>query len=141
MKRILVLAAAGLLLCLLVPHGAWAFGVKDVVAMSKEGIPDSLIIEKIRHSGARFDLDAKDLHILKEASVSNDVILAMLRTEDRGHARGYYDRYRWPYDSPWYLGFDLDLYAPYHYGYAPIYMGRGYGHAGLGPRGHGFRRR
>jgi len=62
MKRILVLVAAGLFLSLLIPHGAWAFGVKDVIAMSQDGIPDSLIVEKIHHSGMRFALGAKDFH-------------------------------------------------------------------------------
>jgi hypothetical protein len=141
MKRILVLAAAGLLLSLSLPHGAWAFGVKDVVAMSQDGIPDSLIIEKIHHSDTRFDLHAKDLHLLKEAGVSNEVVMAMLRTEDKGYARGHRDLYDWPYYAPSYFGLDFDFYAPYHYGYSPIYAGRGYGYTGFGQRGHVYRRR
>jgi hypothetical protein len=89
--------------------------------MSQERIPELLIIEKIRHCDTRFDLDAKDLHLLKEAGVSNDVVVAMLRTEDRGCARGNRDRYWRPYYSPWYLGPDFDFYALYHPGYASIW--------------------
>jgi len=132
MKRILVVVAAGLLLSPLITHGAWAFGVKDVVAMNQDGIPDSLIIEKIRHSDARFDLDAKDFHTLKEAGVSNGVVVAMLRTEDSDRAGAYRGGYYWPYYSPWYLGLDFDFYAPYFRAHGPVYLGRGLGHRGYG---------
>jgi hypothetical protein len=107
------------------PGASTLLAVKDVVAMSQERIPELLIIEKIRHCDTRFDLDAKDLHLLKEAGVSNDVVVAMLRTEDRGCARGNRDRYWRPYYSPWYLGPDFDFYALYHPGYASICAGRG----------------
>ena len=109
----------------LVPRVSWAFGVKDVVAMSQYGIPDSLIIEKIHHSGTQFDLDARDLLALKAAKVSDDVVVAMLRTEDRAQAAIYYDGRYWPYDPRWYVGFNLGYYAP-------LYGGRGYGYRGYG---------
>ncbi len=132
MKRILVVVAAGLFLTLLFPHGALAFGVKDVVAMSQEGIPDSLIIEKIRHSDTKFDLDAKDFHALKEAGVSNDVVLAMLRTEDSDHGGG--PAYYWPYYDPWYWDFDFGFYYPYP---RTVYVAPGFGYHGY--RGYGGR--
>jgi len=141
MKRIIIIAAAGLLLLCALPHGAWAFGVKDVVAMSQDGVPDSLIIQKIRHSDTRFDLNAKDMHALREAGVSNDVISAMLRTENRDRYYAYHDDYFWPYYSPWYLDFDFGYYGPYYHGYAPLYIGRGYGFRGHERFGGGFRRR
>lgn len=141
MERILVVVAAGLLLSIALAHGAWAFGVKDVVAMSRDGVPDSLIIEKIRHSDATFHLEAKDFHALKEAGVSNDVIMAMLRTEDGGYARVCPDGCYWPYHSPWYLGLDFGFYAPYYRPYAPVYVGRGFGYRGFGRPGYGYRRR
>ena len=82
MKRILLLGAAGLLLSLLTPHGAWAFGTKDVLQMHKDGIADSLIIQKIEYSGKTFHLDAEDMHALKQEGVSDDVISAMLAADN-----------------------------------------------------------
>jgi len=68
--------------------------------------------------------------------VSDDVVVAMLRTEDNGYPGGYpvgyyapyYSPYYSPYYAPWYLGLDFDFgYSrPYYHAYAPIYGGRGY---------------
>ncbi|MGE5175912.1 MAG: hypothetical protein ACM3JJ_05990, partial [Hyphomicrobiales bacterium] len=129
---------------------AWAFGWKDVVKMHRDGVADSLIIQKIEHSGKRFHLEAKQIHSLMEADVSDEVISAMLRTEDQYEPRdeyygGYYgDDY---YHSPRvYLGFDYyrpyswyyGTYGPYYgtYGYTPRYYGgRYYGYGGYS---HGY---
>ena len=83
MKRILITAAMVVGLSLVTAHGAWAFGWKDVVKMHQDGVADSLIIQKIDHSGKRFHLEAKEIHALKEADVSDEVISAMLATEDQ----------------------------------------------------------
>ena len=80
MKRILLIGSFGLLLSFISVHGAWAFGLKDVVQMHGDGIADSLIIQKIDHSGKTFHLDARDMHELKQAGVSDEVISAMLQT-------------------------------------------------------------
>jgi hypothetical protein len=138
MKRILFVVAAGLFLSLFIPHGALAFGVKDILGMSQDGIPDSLIIEKIRHSDTRFDLGARDFHALREAGVSNDVVVAMLRTEDSGHPAAYRDGYYWPYYSPWYLGLDFDFYAPH---YRTVYGGPRFGYRGYRRPGYGVHHR
>jgi hypothetical protein len=132
MKRIPAVVSAMFLVMLMLPASAWAFGVKDVVAMSQYGIPDSLIIEKIRHSDTRFDLDARDLLVLKAAKVSDDVVVAMLRTEDRSGATLYHDGRYWPYDPSWYVGLNLGYYGSYGRAYAPYYHPRG----GYGYRGH-----
>jgi len=94
-----VVALSLFVLVLVVPAASWAFGVKDVVAMSQYGISDSLIIAKIQHSDTQFDLDAKDLIAMKAAKVSDDVVVAMLRTEDANHAGIEYDGRDWPYDT------------------------------------------
>jgi hypothetical protein len=144
MKRILAVVTAMFLLAFLTsmaPRGALAFGVKDVIAMSQYGIPDSLIIEKIRHSDTQFGLNARDLLELRAARVSDDVVVAMLRTEDRTRADIYYDGRYWPYDPQWYVGLNLGWYDRY----APVYVGRGYGYGyrgyGYGYRGYGRGRR
>jgi hypothetical protein len=162
MKRILVVLAAASLLLLVHPGHAWAFGVKDVITMSRAGIADSLIVEKIDHSGKKFDLDTKDLVALTRAGVSDPVIVAMLRTEDRGKAPHYAAIYPWwPYEYPWYVGLGYGYYAPYYRAYEPFFFGfhdfdggfgragfrdfdGGFGHAGFhggGRGGHDFDRR
>ncbi len=121
MKRMLLILAAGAFLTLAAPHGAWAFGKKDVVSMTRAGIPDSLIIEKIRHSEAIFSLKTKDIEALRAEGVSDRVIAAMLRTEDRQPRQGrYYREWGWPYDTPWDMGFGF--YDPFYDFYAPPFV-------------------
>ena len=142
MKRFALAGCAALVLCLWPAHGAWAFGVKDVVQMHADGIADSLIIQKIEHSGKSFDLNAKDLHQLKEADVSDEVISAMLQTEDQDGE--YYDNgYYYPPRAYVGLGFGYyHDYWPYYGGYRPYYghYGRYYGHYGYySPRYYNYR--
>lgn len=140
MKRFLVVMVVAMGFFLLTPLTAFAFGVKDVEAMSHEGIPDSLIVQKIEHSGAVFHLNAKDLHQLQQAGVSNEVVGAMLRTEDAHRTPEYYGYYGapwWPYYSygdPWWpgrpawsLGLDFGYYRPYYHAYRPFHARRGFG--------------
>jgi hypothetical protein len=155
MKRIVLVAAAGLFLLMGSSHHAWAFNVRDVVAMHQDGIPDSLIIQKIRHSGTTFHLGAKDLRALREAGVADEIVSAMLRTEDRGYAYGYdhypYDYYpdyyyhSWPvslsfgfgYYRPYYRPYYRSFYRPYYRGAPSYYGGRGIGPGGYGRIGSG----
>ena len=83
MRRVVLISVATSLLLMLASGAASAFGVKDVVAMTKDGVADSLILQKIDYSGTRFHLDARDVHDLKAAGVSDAVISAMLQTEGR----------------------------------------------------------
>jgi hypothetical protein len=150
MKRIIVLGAAVLLFSLLVPHGAWAFGVKDVVEMHRDGIADSLIIDKIYYSGKTFHLEAGDLRALKQAGVSDEVISAMLYTEKReggsSYYGGYYGGYYWPPYPRVIVGLGFGHYAPYYggywgphryYGHYGYYGRPSYGHFNSGRRGFG----
>lgn len=139
MKRILLAAAVGVLLSLTTAQGAWAFGWKDVRRMHQDGIADSLIIQKIEHSGKRFHLEAKEIHALKEADVSDEVIAAMLETEDRYEPRdSYYDDYGYYYHPPRvYLGLGFGYYHsyPWYYDGYPYYGG--YRYYGRYPRYYG----
>lgn len=153
MKRILLIGSFGLLLSFISVHGAWAFGLKDVVQMHGDGIADSLIIQKIDHSGKTFHLDARDMHELKQAGVSDEVISAMLQTEDREDETDsyYYDGYYYPRVS---LGVGLGFgsyYGPYwpysgwygrygHYRYHGYYSPRYYGYHYYGRPGVGYTR-
>ncbi len=145
MKRILLFTVIGLTLLLFSASGAFAFGVKDVVKMTDDGIADSLIILKIENSGKTFHLDADDMHKLHRSGVSDDVISAMLRTEgrdrDEDYYDGYYDHGAYYYPHPYYsypysrlyLGFGFGsrhYYSPYYGGY----YGRYWGYGGYPPR-------
>ncbi len=154
MKRMLLIVGLGLLVSAAPFHGAWAFGVKDVVQMCQDGIADSLIIQKIDHSGKTFHLDARDLRELKQADVSDEVISAMLRTEDREEDSDYYyyDGYVHPrvyvglgfgayYGPQWPYYGGYGGYGPYRYHgyYAPRYYGyHYYGRPGYGYSGPGY---
>lgn len=140
MKRILVVLSAVLLLTAFAPRGAYALNVKDVIAMSQYGIPDSLIVAKIRHSDARFHLNADDLLRLRAAKVPDDVVVAMLRTEDRPDTPIWYDGRYWAYDPAWYLGVDLGWNGFHDGWWGPAYRGDrwyAYGDLGRGDFDHG----
>jgi hypothetical protein len=118
MKRISLLAVAGLLFLLFSAPVASAFGVKDVLKMNRDEIPDSLIVMKIENSGKTFHLSADDMRALHDAGVSNEVISAMLRTEGRDRRDyGNGDYYNYPYSYPY-----------YSYPYSRLYLGFGYRH-------------
>ena len=147
MKRILLLAAA-IVFPALIASGAWAFSERDVAQMHKDGVADSLVIQKIQHSGKRFSLDANGVRELKKAGVSDEVISAMLATEDQGRPAsdngsyyphvtvglgfwgnygylGYYGHYG-PYYGPYYGyygSYYRPYYAPYYGHYGPYYRG------------------
>lgn len=158
MKRSSLYAIPVLLASLLLTSGAWAFGLKDVIQMNRDGIPDSLIIQKIEYSGKVFHLDADDFRRLKAAGVSDDVVSAMLVTEDRDDGfygpPYYYPRrpYYRPYYSPYYprvvVGLGFGYYGhPYGYyphgphgGFSPwSYPYTGHGMFGFGYGHSGFR--
>jgi hypothetical protein len=119
MKRISLLVVTSLVLVLFSASVASAFGVKDVLKMNRDGIPDSLIILKIENSGKTFHLNADDMRALHDEGVSDEVISAMLRTEGRDREYGYGDYY-YPYSYP-YAGY------PY-YSYPRAFLGFGYRH-------------
>jgi hypothetical protein len=141
MKRMLVLGTAALALTLALAPPAWSFDWKDVAEMHQDSISDQLIIEKINHSGSTFDLNAKELRQLKAAGVSDQVITAMLRTEDRnggdgGSYAGHpYVPYYW-YD-PYYARFPrTGIVMDFGFGYSNGY-GWGHGSRYRGGSGHG----
>ena len=144
MKRILGAAIGGLLLTMVTAQGAWAFGVKDVVAMHNDGVDDSLIIQKIVYSGTSFHLDSKDIGALKSAGVSDAVISKMLKTEARDYATPYvapYGRPYYPYYGLYYAPYYYYYHHPYYY-YPRVSVGLRFGYHGGYHRGYrgGFRR-
>jgi len=136
MKHSMLIAFAVASLLLLSSSAASAFGVKDVVAMSRDGVADSLILQKIAYSGTRFHLDARDIHDLKGAGVSDPVISAMLRTEGRDDDYPAYGPYYYPrhYYAPYAVGYPY-YYTPYPYYYPRATFSLGLRFGG-GHRGH-----
>ena len=125
MKRTLLFTALGLAALLFVAPGAFAFGTKDVVKMSQDGVSDRLIITKIENSGKIFRLDADDIEHLRDDGVSDKVIEAMLRTESEASDDDeYYDYHAYPYRAY--------AYDPYYYSYPYYYYPRSSFSFGLG---------
>jgi len=126
MKRTVLLLGLAMLL---VAAPAFAFGTKDVVKMSQNGVPDDVIITKIENSSHVFRLSADDIAALRDDGVSDDVIRAMLKTEGR---EAYDNDYGYPYYSyPYYGGyyyprssFSLGLrFGGGYHSYYPYYRG------------------
>ena len=143
-KRIFIVAVGAALLLLLSTGAASAFGVKDVVALTKDGVADSLILQKIAYSRTTFHLDAGDIHALKSAGVSDEVISAMLRTEADGrdeYVDGYpvYGPYYYPhYYAPYYYPY-YGPYYPYYYPRVSVSLGFGFHGGGRFHGGYGGR--
>jgi len=126
MKRTLLFTALGLALLLFAAPGAFAFGTKDVVKMTQEGIDDDVIITKIENSETVFILDRKDIEHLRDDGVSEEVIEAMLKTEKYAEDDDYYVPQRgyayYPYRSY--------VYDPFWYPSSGFSFGLGFGHYG-----------
>ena len=75
MRQVLTFA----LLLALVPVTASAVTIQDIVAMSKAGVSEQVLIALIEHDRTVFSLDGSQLVALKNAGVSEAVVLAMLR--------------------------------------------------------------
>jgi len=54
--------------------------VYDIAQMAKDGVPDEVIIEEIRRTKSEFELTAMQISYLKDNSVSDRVIDAMLES-------------------------------------------------------------
>lgn len=65
-------------LLLAVPQSNWAMSLADVIELSRAGYSDEQLIEVIRITQARFQLDADDVITLKKAGVSETVVKALI---------------------------------------------------------------
>ncbi len=54
--------------------------LSDIILLSKNGIADEVIINKINNSGSVFNLSSQEIGLLKKEGVSDAVIDAMLAT-------------------------------------------------------------
>ena len=118
----------------------------EVVKMSKAGIADSVITEKIRSDGVARRPTADEVVSFKKEGLSDAVIDAMLTAtvapeqtvevvyDYPSYSYGYspYYSYGYPYYYPYYHGYYGSY--PYRYGYYPYYGGHYY-HGGSHYRG------
>ena len=56
------------------------FGISDVIVLSKAGVSDDIIIEKIRTTGSVFNLSVEEVEALRREGVSSRVVNYMLNT-------------------------------------------------------------
>lgn len=113
-----------------------ALSKEDVIALSKEGVGDELIIDQMKATRSYFELTKDDIIELKKAGVSEKVIQAMIKSGEsvpvrRTVGRYYGPSYYSPYYDPWYSSFSFGLgyryYYPRTYYFAPhvsIFRGR-----------------
>jgi hypothetical protein len=98
---------------------------EDVIALTKAGIGNEVIIKMINTTGSTFRLHTPDVIELADSGVTDTVIHAMLqadgssRREDRPAPVGYYpyDYYWWygyPYYDPWYWSGYYAFPRPYY---------------------------
>ena len=83
MKRVLFVATL-VLLMVLSPAGVRAFGVRDVIKLHQQQVSDSLIVLAIQNSRQVVHVTSDDFRRLKQAGVSDEVMSAMLRSEQVG---------------------------------------------------------
>ena len=137
---------------------------QDVIALTKAGVSDTLIVTMIDASGSYFRVNAKDVIDLKNAGVSDNVVSRMFTTYEPAEydqePSGYYYPYwyppnywyaDYPFYSPWYprfyFGFSGRYFRPsfahrmyFPHFSSPPFRGAYGGHSSGGMRGPGRRR-
>ncbi|NUM74647.1 hypothetical protein HUU40_09815 [candidate division KSB1 bacterium] len=88
--------------------------VNDVIALSNDGVGDSVIIAQIQATQSAFALSNQEIIDLKNSGVSENVIAAMIKTAERSRKGGR-----------------SHAYVPYpYYGYPLSYWGLSWGWGG-----------
>lgn len=59
---------------------AYAVSIRDLVALSKEGVSDAVLIALIETDGSRFKMTPDDIRSVRNQGLSDAVIVAMIRT-------------------------------------------------------------
>lgn len=79
-RRLLTVAAfLGVLLGPAVSR-AYAINLRDLIALSKEGVSDAVLVAIIETDGSKFTLGPNDVRQLRSEGISDAVIIAMLMT-------------------------------------------------------------
>ena len=125
MSRRTLFAVAVFLATLLSPAGVRAFGVHDVIKLHQQQVSDSLIVLAIHNSHQVIHVSSDDFRNLKQAGVSDQVMSALLRTEQVGFQKNAENHagvnpYGWAYYP----------YGPYPYARSSFAFGFTYGYGG-----------
>jgi hypothetical protein len=59
---------------------AYAVTIRDLVALSKEGVSDAVLVALIETDGSRFQMTPDDVRAVRAQGLSDTVIVAMIRT-------------------------------------------------------------
>lgn len=98
---------------------------EDVIALTKAGVGNNVILNMIKTTGSTFQLRTPDVIQLADSGVADTVIHAMLRADESSGKEkhttvvGYFppDYYWWydyPYYDPWYWGPSYGWPGPYY---------------------------
>ncbi len=107
------------------PDSLGAMTKQDVIALSKAGLGNSVIIGMINKSGSTFRLRTPDVIALADSGVADTVIHAMLQADKTSQSESLaaangsplYDYYWWwgnPYYDPWYWSWGGPWPGPYY---------------------------
>jgi hypothetical protein len=103
---------------------------EEVVRLTKAGLSDSVVLEKIKSEGVAARPSAEQVVSLKNDGVSEAVVGAMLTApvvEERTVEVVYdYPYYSYPYYYPYSY---YPYYSPYYYGYGYPYYGVGFSYS------------
>ncbi|HTY00601.1 MAG TPA: hypothetical protein VMG09_11285 [Bacteroidota bacterium] len=126
---------------------------QDVVAMTKSGVKESVILNLVRRSQPAFQLNPDNIIALSDSGVTENVINAMIKSQDQAPEKAQSGQYSygpygsWYADYPWwYYGYIWDpwFYSPgfySHYYYTRPYYSfgyHGYGYHGFTSGSHGY---
>jgi len=127
MSRRTLFAVALFLATLLSPAGVRAFGVHDVIKLHQEQVSDSLIVLAIHNSHQVIHVSSDDFRNLKQAGVSDQVMSALLRTEQVGFQKNAANHQAGVNEYGW----SVDPYpAPYGYPHSGVSLSLSYGYGG-----------
>jgi hypothetical protein len=110
----------------------------DVIAMSKAGVSDSVIVSMMDVTGSHFNLKAGDVVALADSGVSQNVIHAMVSTASQAENIERAPDYFYYPPVYWYDGYS-PFWDPWFYSYYPLGFRNRY-YAFHGPRFGRFHR-
>jgi hypothetical protein len=117
-----------------------AMTVDDVIAMTKDGVGDDVILAQMNATHTYFRLTSNDIRDLKKSGVSDKVIHAMIKSADQAKTSTQSQQVAYSPSPDYYWGAYPYFYDPW---YSPIYYGfsyRGGYRGGFGGwHGGGFR--
>jgi hypothetical protein len=95
---------------------------EEILKMSKSGVSDNTIVEKIKEVGVATRPSADQVHSLKKEGLSDSILKAMIEAPVTGPEQKVVEYVYYPHSSYY------PYYYPYSYPYYPYYWGGPYGY-------------